>query len=67
METNYLLDTNICISILKNKNNTRQKVAKVAWNIVLFPRLPWQNYTKELPKVATKQIVSKTLPFLKTR
>ncbi len=67
METNYLLDTNICISILKNKNNTRQKVAKVAWNIVLFPRLPWQNYTMELPKVATKQIVSKTLPFLKTR
>lgn len=29
METNYLLDTNVCISILKNKNNTRQRVAKV--------------------------------------
>ena len=29
MEANYLLDTNVCISILKNKNNTRQKVAKV--------------------------------------
>ena len=29
MKANYLLDTNICISILKNKNNTRQKVAKV--------------------------------------
>lgn len=29
MEANYLLDTNICISILKNKNNMRQKVAKV--------------------------------------
>ncbi len=29
MEANYLLDTNICISILKNKNNMRQKVAEV--------------------------------------
>lgn len=29
MEVNYLLDTNICISILKNKYNTRERVAKV--------------------------------------
>ena len=29
METNYLLDTNVCISILKNKDNARQKVAEV--------------------------------------
>ena len=29
MEANYLLDTNICISILKNKYDTRRRVAKV--------------------------------------
>ena len=29
MEANYLLDTNICISILKNKFDTRRRVAKV--------------------------------------
>lgn len=29
MEEGYLLDTNICISILKNKDNMRQKVAKI--------------------------------------
>ena len=29
MEANYLLGTNICISILKNKYDTRRRVAKV--------------------------------------
>lgn len=53
-KTGYLLDTNICISLLKNKYGIREKVVEVEPKNCYISEIQLRNYILERPKAITR-------------